>query len=151
MKKFRFTLDKLLDYKGQLLEKEKNDLAALNLRRAETQEEIELLESELHRAQDSFNEKAARGIAATDMMVFANYQKGLRIKIEDARKELCEIEKEVERQTGVVVEASKEVSSLEKLEEKQLEEYKFRAAKAEESFIEEYVNGNAVRSAMAQN
>ena len=39
----------------------------------------------------------------------------------------------------------KEVSSLEKLEEKQLEEYKFKVQKAEEQFISEYVMNSTYR------
>ncbi len=150
MKKFKFTLDKLLDYKGQVLSKEKNDLAALNVQRAEAIEEKERLEQMLKDAQDEFNLKAAAGISPMEMMVFTNYHKSLRMGIEDVQIHIEELSVACEKQLGVVVEASKDVSSLEKLEEKQLEDYKFKVAKADESFIEEYVNGAAVRETLAQ-
>lgn len=148
MKKFKFTLDKLLDYKGQILDKEKNDLAALNVARAEAIELCEGLEAELRRNQDEFNRKAAEGISPMDMMMFTNYHNVLRRRIEDTKKEIEALEKQIEQQLIVVTEASKDVKSLEKLEEKQLEDYRFKVQKSEESFIEEYVNAAAVRAAL---
>ena len=85
-----------------------------------------------------------------EMVMFSSFHNTLRLRIEDQEKLIKRIEADVERQTGVVTEASKEVKSLEKLKDKQLEDYNFRAAKAEESFIEEYVNGAAVRASLAE-
>lgn len=148
MKKFKFTLDKLLDYKGQILDKEKNDLAALNVARAEALELKEGLEAELRRNQDEFNKKAAEGISPSDMVLFTNYHNVLRLRIEDTQKEIEGLERKIEQQLIVVTEASKDVKSLEKLEEKQLEDYRFKVQKSEESFIEEYVNAATVRAAL---
>ena len=53
---------------------------------------------------------------------------------------------EIEKQLGIVVEATKDVKTLEKLEEKQLEEYKALEIKENEQFIEEFVSGAAARS-----
>lgn len=149
MKKFKFTLDKLLDYKGQILDREKNDLAALNVERAEALELKAGLEAELRRNRDSFNQKAAEGISPMEMAVFTHYNDVLRMRIEDTQREIEELEEKIAKQLNVVTEASKEVKSLEKLEEKQLEDYRFKAQKSEESFIEEYVNGAAVRASLA--
>ena len=46
---------------------------------------------------------------------------------------------------GVVLAASQEVSKLDKLEERQLEEYKKDAAKEEELFISELVSSDSIR------
>ena len=56
------------------------------------------------------------------------------------------METKVQRQLSVVIEATKEVSSLEMLEGKQLEEYNFKAAKAEDQFIAEYVTNSTYRN-----
>ena len=52
----------------------------------------------------------------------------------------------IEKQLGIVVEATKDVKTLEKLEEKQLEEYKALETKENEQFIEEFVSGAAIRN-----
>lgn len=149
MKKFRFTLDKLLDYKGQILDREKNDLAALNLAKADALELKAGLEAEQRRNRDGFNRKAAEGISPADMLTFTNYHNVLQMRIEDTQREIEELEEKIAKQLNVVTEASKEVKSLEKLEEKQLEDYRFKVQKSEENFIEEYVNGAAVRASLA--
>jgi flagellar FliJ protein len=46
---------------------------------------------------------------------------------------------EVQRQLAIVIAATQEVSTLEKLEEKQLEEYRKAAQHEDELFIEEFV------------
>ena len=71
--------------------------------------------------------------------MFKGYHQSLRMQIKELENSIEEMEKKVQRQLGVVIDATKEVSSLEKLEEKQLEEYKFKVQKAEEQFISEYV------------
>ena len=45
---------------------------------------------------------------------------------------------EIEKQLAVIVDATKDVKTLEKLEEKQLEEYKAAEGKENELFIEGY-------------
>ena len=53
------------------------------------------------------------------------------------------------KRLAVVVDATKDVKTLEKLEEKQLEEYKAAEGKENELFIEEFVSGGAVRRAIS--
>jgi flagellar FliJ protein len=151
LKKFHFTLDKLLDFKGQILEKEKNSLASLNAQKAEALELKAALERQMKEEQDDFNIRAQKGISAADMFIFKESHNALRLRIEEAKASIASLEDAVEKQLGVVTEASKEVKSLEKLEEKQLEDYKFKAAKADEQFIEEYVSSSSVRATMAEN
>ena len=51
---------------------------------------------------------------------------------------------EIENQLQKVIDATKEVSKLEKLEEKQLEEYRYASQKEQEQIIEEFVtNGSS--------
>ena len=59
-------------------------------------------------------------------------------------------QEEINKQLGVVVEATKDVRTLEKLEEKQLEDYKAAANKENEQFIEEFVSGQSIRAAQTQ-
>ena len=67
------------------------------------------------------------------------------MQIKELENSIEDMETKVQKQLGVVVEATKEVSSLEKLEEKQLEDYRFKVAKAEEQFISEYVMNSTYR------
>ena len=77
--------------------------------------------------------------------------------LESARNQLEEMEEELrllqaglERQRQIVTEASREVKKLEKLKEKQLEEYHRGEAKEQQETIAEHVAGNFVRRGASQ-
>lgn len=145
MKRFEFSLNKLMGYKQQVLDKEKSSLAHLRMQQQKMQEEKEQLEASLHRSADEFRELSEKGVTVTQITMFKGYHQSLRMQIKELENSIEEMETKVQKQLGVVVEASKEVSSLEKLEEKQLEDYRFKAAKAEEQFISEYVMNSTYR------
>lgn len=139
MKRFEFSLNKLMGYKKQVLDREKNSLAHLRMQQQQMQDEKEQLEAKLKKSADEFRELSSKGISVMQITMFKGYHQSLRMQIADLRLAIEEMEKKVQKQLGVVIDATKEVSSLEKLEEKQLEEYKAKVAKAEEQFISEYV------------
>ena len=146
MKRFQFTLDKLYDYKDQVLSKEKNDLADLRSSRAKMLDEKEELEYRLRVSGEEFAEKAAVGMTIMEMTMFKDFHKSLEERIHEKEEEISDMEGQIARQLNVVIEASKDVNSLERLRDKQLEEYNFMAAKAEEQFIEEFVTNSAFRA-----
>ncbi len=139
MKKFSFSLDKLKSFKEQNLEKEKNALGFLRSECNEMYEKLENLKLSLVRSNEEYNEKTAKGISVLEISMIKSYQKSLNDQIKFMLNQIEIQEQKIERQLLVVVEATKECSSLEKLEEKQLEEYRFNEAKSQEKFIEEYV------------
>ena len=67
------------------------------------------------------------------------------------RHQILMKEREIERQLEAVVQATQEVSKLDKLEEHQLEEYRAAEQKETELFIEEFVSNSDWRKAHAEN
>ena len=149
MKRFEFSLNKLMGYKKQVLDREKNNLAHLRMQQQQMQEEKMQLEAKLKRSADEYRELSGKGITVMQITMFKGYHQSLRMQIKELENSIEEMEKKVQRQLGVVIDATKEVSSLEKLEEKQLEEYKAAEGKENELFIEEFVSGGTVRRAIA--
>ncbi|MCD7730504.1 MAG: flagellar export protein FliJ [Oscillospiraceae bacterium] len=145
MKRFEFSLNKLMDYKQQILDREKNDLAHLRIQQQQMMDEKDQLEKTLKRSADEFRELSGKGITVMQITMFKGYHQSLRMQIKELEESIEKMEVKVQKQLGVVVEATKEVSSLEKLEEKQLEDYNFKVAKAEEQFISEYVMNSTYR------
>lgn len=140
MKRFQFTLDKLMGYKDQVLSKEKNDLAQLRSDQLKVISEKEEMEQKLRESGEEFAEKAALGMSITEITMFKGFHNALIDQIRLKEKQISEFDDRIAKQLNVVVEASKDVNSLEKLRDKQLEEYRFRVNKSEEQFIEEYVS-----------
>lgn len=139
MKKFKFSLDKLKGYKEQILDKEKNDLAQLRSQQQAMVDEKHRVEETLRLSNEEFCSKSLSGMSVTQVTMFKSYHQSLAQQIKELEASIEKMEARVQKQLNVVVEATKEVSSLEKLEEKQLESYNFMVAKAEEQFISEYV------------
>ena len=146
MKKFSFTLQKLLDYKQQLLQKEKNFLAELRQRRDELIVEKEQTEATMLAANAKFRELMKKGLNTNSIIMHKQYMNDLNMRIKELIGLIEAADGRVEKQLAVVVSATQEVSTLEKLEEKQLEEYTAAFRKEEEKFIEEFVNNASYKA-----
>ena len=141
MKKFKFTLGRMLDYKDQLLDEEKNKLALLRKKKQEIDDHIESLLRELDKISVTMRQEQERGITAFQLL---SYRTNIRRQIEQLKKEQALAKLEVKRQVQVVVQATQEVSKLDKLQDKQLEEYRKMVMKAEELEIEEFVSSRRI-------
>lgn len=139
MKKFKFSLDKLKSYKEQIKKREENTLAALRAEQLEKLHEKEELLKELDRRNAEFIRKSEIGMTAMEMVTEKGFISYILDSIKAKDKEISVLSAKINKQLMVVTEASREVQTLEKLEEKQFDEYKFKERKADEAFIDEYV------------
>ncbi|MCL2053618.1 MAG: flagellar FliJ family protein [Oscillospiraceae bacterium] len=139
MKRFEFSLNKLKSYKNQVLDREKDALAFLRQQQQLLEEERSESIRRLTESNEEYKRQSMQGLNVVQIQVFKGFHKSLSDRITELEEAIKRAEFKVQQQVRVVVEATKEVKTLEKLEEKQLEEYKFKAAKAEEKFIDEFV------------
>ena len=147
MKKFHFTLARMLEFKTQILDKEKDLLGSIRQKKNEIDQKIECLRQEVRNISNCTLQAQKKGITVEELQ-FAGMQ------IQNARQCLKQLaieqeamEKELQRQQPVVIKASQEVTRLEKLRDKQLEEFKYEEKRAHEAEILELVTGKMVRSA----
>lgn len=149
MKKFQFTLQKLMDFREQELDRQKNALAVLQgeLRRINDRRD-ELTEKVVRYSNDLVTSSSV-GLPAAEISMRKRYIVTLQQEIHECEQRAILKQQEIDKQLSVVVDATKDVRTLEKLEEKQLEEYKAAEGKENELFIEEFVSGGAVRGAIA--
>lgn len=131
MKKFEFSLQKMQRYKQQILDKEKALLAALQSKRDKIKAEIEDLELFLVEQSRKLQGKQMQGMSAADLAGYNFIVQNTRTRLEALHIELLNAEKEVEEQRKIVLQASQEVKSIDKLEEKKLEEYHLETSRAE--------------------
>lgn len=137
MKKFDFTLQRILNFREQLLQKEKNSLSQLNLIMRQLEEEIAALRRETQELDISFREKAKKGVGREEISSHGFKIECGKRRQEELLKKLDRAKYDVFLQTGVVVKASQEVKKLEKLRDKQQSEYKYEETKAETEVIAE--------------
>lgn len=147
MKKFQFSLQKLMDFREQELDRQKNTLSMLQADLRRIQEAREVLLDKVEEQSEQLDRVCRMGAVASEISMRKRYIVTLQQEIHLKEQQAVLKQQEIEKQLGVVVEATKDVKTLEKLEEKQLEEYNHQVGKENEQFIEEFVSGQTVRAA----
>ena len=145
MKKFSFTLQKLMDFREQELDRQKNTLGLLRVELQRINDETEELRTKIAQQSAELEQLCFNGAQAFEISIRKRYIVSLQQEIHAKEQQAVIKQQEIEKQLGVVVEATKDVRTLEKLEEKQLEEYKAAVTKENESFIEEFVSNASAR------
>ena len=149
MKKFVFSLERMLVYQQQNLEKEKGILGKLTAARDELEEIKEGQENRIANIQMEIKRRQDEGTTVFILKGCFSVLEGVRLQLEDTKKELSQAQGRVEKQRHIVTEASKEVKKLEKLKENQLEEYHHDEAKEQQDIITEHVAGTFVRNGVS--
>lgn len=149
MKKFRFSLETVLDYKQQVLETLQAEHGAILARVREQEKLIEELEAAYRALSHEFNRRKEEGLTVLDAVRYEQYLRSSERQIEEAYKHLRELEQQAEKKRNEVVEAKKETSSIEKLREKKLEGYNKAVQKSEEAMIDEFVTTKRIMEAQS--
>ena len=145
MKKFSFSLGKVLSFEEQTLEKEKNLMGRLNAQRLELEEKLKRLEEQIRDLQEEKNSRIQKGTTVFQLKILmGSIENGRKNQMELFRqKEQLEQQIEIQRQN--VVKASQEGKKLENLKAKKLEEYHYAEEKEQQETISEHVAGEFVR------
>lgn len=149
MKPFHFSLERLRSYRQQLLDREKNLLSQLRRKLMELEAHMDALRAQLLAESRDFQSRQRRGVTGAQVMGHRFSQENGKRKLEELELARQEASEEVERQLAVVVAATQDVSSLDKLEERQREDYLVLAAKEQEKLISEFVSVKVIRSMRA--
>ena len=140
MKKFAFSLDKVLDYKQQLLESAQAEHAAAINAVVRQEGFLEKLWGDYRSYNEEFRESKTSGLMITEALLFESQLRAMEVQIQRETERLQEFRRVEEEKRNVVVEMKKDTASLEKLKEKKYQIYQKTVQKNEEAFIEEFVS-----------
>lgn len=140
MKKFNFTLQKMREYKRQILEGEKGYLMTLYSEFNQLEQRYDDLNNEMKSVCLAASEDMKSGISVREIQVYEIKKASIRREQTQLRIQMNVMESSIEKQRRVVVKMSQEVSGLDKLEEKQRAEYNYLANKENEQMIEEFIS-----------
>lgn len=145
MKKFKFSLKRVLSFKETLLDKEKLALAALRVQLVEIDRAIASVEAQVIQLESDKQCLTQNGTTVFELKKLEFQIESSRAVLKDLyiKKEMQMIE--IQRQLRIVVEIKSEVQGLEKLNEKQLEEYNYALAKESAEEIGELISGKIAR------
>lgn len=147
MKKFEFSLSHMRDYKERLLDEEKGVLQRVKNERDAIEEAIHRLDREFAELSLKMVKAQTQGTTIVELRKLSAQLDNVRLQQEDLKKALQKAELKVEHQMKAVIAANQEVSKLDKLQERQYEEYRHQVNKAEEDRIDEFVSQNLARAA----
>lgn len=140
MKKFVFTLEKVLVFKNQTLEVLKNELSTL-------QRERQILENKINNLQDVFKNKNGElvssmqdGVASNEIGIYKIYLSNVNADIKKVTAKKHDIDLAIAKKQTEVISMNIEIASLEKLKEKQYQDYKKAAQDAAEIELNEFIN-----------
>ena len=139
MKKFAFSLEKVLSFKQQTLDIKKNELALLQMKLMDLEKEIDALNDQFTVTNRRMVEELQKGLNTSDMLIYKTYFNTLNqkiLKLIDQKKQLLDI---IAQKKTDIIAVNSEISGLEKLRDKQLTEYIKQVQKNEELAMDEYV------------
>lgn len=140
MKKFRFSLETVLDYKQQVLDALRAEHGAILAQVRAQEDVVDGLEGEHQEVDGEFSQRKLEGITVVDALSYEQYLRALERQIQTERRKLEVLRHKEEQKREQVVEARKETATLEKLREHKLDDYRKAEQKEEEQRIEEFVS-----------
>jgi len=147
MKKFKFNLESVLRYRTNTERNEKTVLANMNAQLMEYERQRAALQDEYSAKAKEFEEISSQGVTVYEIRSNHAFMKNIAYGIEIKTQEIEDQTALVEGQTDVVVRAMQDTKTLDRLKEKKYKTYAHGERKADEKFIEEFVNNSESRSA----
>ena len=148
MKKFRFSLETVLDYKQQVLDALQKEHGVIMAQVKEQEEYLAGLEADYRDMDAEFCQRKLEGITILDAMRYEQYLRATERAIEEAEAVLEDLRRQEEAKRAQVVEAKQDTSSIEKLKEKKLDSYNKAVQKSEEAMIDEFVSTTRAMAAL---
>lgn len=140
MKKFKYSLETVYQFKLQVLDKVKEEYAIKQQEVLNQQSLINRLQEELFHYEEEFERVKQEGASIETIMMYVNGIERMEKRIGKEKDELIRRTVIAEEKKREVIKANVDTNAIEKLKEKKLEEYRIQGQKAEEQFIEEFVS-----------
>lgn len=142
MKKFKFSLEKILQLKEQILKNLKNDLSFLQMALKDKESEIQDLWLKYYKTDNEYKEKSLVSIMPYEIKNYKDYLSYIINIIKKKEEEKAILLKKIEAKKQEIININIEISTLDKLKDKKLAKYNYQVQKIEEILIEEFVSNS---------
>ncbi len=146
MKKFQFSLDKVLDYKEQVVQNLKTEHREILHRIDLQQQRLDQYETDYKEAADKLEAQKADGCDISTLHLYEGFFRNQAANIKRTQQIIAELRVKEQEKLQEVLIAKTEKSSIDKMKEKRQEEYNHEVQKAEEAFIEEFVSNTTANT-----
>ena len=141
MKRFKFRLEKILQFRESIKADKLRELQIATAKLQEAQEHLEFLKQEFIKGQIAENET----LLVSEVYIRSSYCERLKREVEFQIEQIALRQQEVQVARDAYVEASREFETLDRLRGKRHSEYLVELAKEEEKFLDELVTQKAAR------
>jgi flagellar protein FliJ len=144
MSAFRFRLASVLRYRERKREDKRLELRDIELAKEKINSEIERLEANLDRLCLDMEQEEAKPIALTELRLAADFSQALAARIRECRRLLLDIERRAAAKRVELLDANRDVKSLEQLRERRRERHRLEESRAEQKLTDEAGQRGAV-------
>ena len=138
---FRFRLETILRYRGQIEESEKRELGKIRFQlSAAENEKIRSMESVHESGMELDKKKAAGSFTPEDYFLHYEFVEGTKRKVEKQNRIIKKIEERAKAQRGKVVDAMRKRQVLSTLKSHKYQDYLMDENRAEQNFLDEVVS-----------
>ncbi len=150
MKKFVFSLERMLSYKHSLYEKESNELARLRRERLDTEHRRDGVQRQVAEKEAALYRDMGKGLSVSEVRKMAYFRENADTLVQILEEKMCELDIEIEKQLAIVIALDQDVQSLEKLREKQWDEYLADTRREEAERISELVSRKHIETRQSE-
>ncbi|MDN5316636.1 MAG: flagellar protein FliJ [Thermoanaerobacterium sp.] len=148
MKKFRYSLETVLNIKEQKQKMEKEKLALLISKYELQKNKLNEILIKINETLEKNEMNAVMGISIMNLKQFNLYLETLYEKYNEQNEILKALENEIEKERLKLSDVIKEKEALENLKEKKYEEYKYQSLLEQNSIIDEQISYKVARSTL---
>jgi flagellar export protein FliJ len=134
---FRFRLASVLRYRERKREDKRLELREVEQAQSRLRGEIERLEARLERLSLDIEDMPVRPIAPVELRLGADFSQALSLRIRECRRLLAEIDSRASAKRAELLEANREVKTLEQLRERRRERHRLEESRAEQKLTDE--------------
>ncbi|MDD2568848.1 MAG: hypothetical protein PHQ49_04255 [Clostridia bacterium] len=140
MKKFVFSLDKVLNFKAQTLDIKNNEMLKMQVELKEVEQKIYNLNNDFAETNQRMILDLQSGLAPMDMAAYKLYLNEINNKIRNYNMLKANLLNLIDKKMAIIIELKTDISGLEHLKEKQFGEYFRLNQKEQEINLEEFVS-----------
>ena len=140
MKKFKFSLEKVLDFKSQNLDVKNNEMMKLQADLRELEARIARLNEDFQKTNQKMVQELQGGLSPMDMAAYKVYLHEINQKTQHCKAEKAALQQVIEKKMALILELKTDISGLERLKDKQIDTYLAGVQKEQEVALEEFVS-----------
>ena len=148
MKKFAFSLEKVLQFKEQTLESKNNEMLRLQNELRELEGKIDTCNQKFYETNQRMVAELETGLSALDIASYKAFLHEITLKTKKFLRQKTDLVNFIEQKMAVIIALKTDISGLNNLKDKKLAEYNKLSQKEQELQIEEFVTKSKYNNAV---